>query len=293
MNVLILAAGYGKRLEPFTLTTPKPLIPVLNQPVLQYQIEAAQKLDPENIFVNGHHLSEQVEAFVKTQPVTRFFHEPEILGTGGPLKRVWDEGFQDDLLVANCDIIHNCKLGGFVALSEANNVPFSLLCVEDEKVNSLFINSEHRVLGVEGIYHAGATEYTRTFGGVAWYSPESLAKIQKRHKSIVQYWYDEAGKGVFPLGIPTAPGDFWYDVGSPKGLFNASFRLLKDQGLDSLGCEKHSGSELVNCIAGQDTNVGPESRLENCILLPGAQVEANSEKKNVIVGKDFEWNINT
>ena len=39
MELLILCGGLGKRLRPFTLETPKPLIPVLNKPIIEYQLD--------------------------------------------------------------------------------------------------------------------------------------------------------------------------------------------------------------------------------------------------------------
>lgn len=86
MKAMILAAGFGTRLRPFTLTTPKALIKYKNIPLIEHQILRLQELGVNSIVVNLHHLAEQIVEYLKKKNfgieiITIF--EPSILGTGG------------------------------------------------------------------------------------------------------------------------------------------------------------------------------------------------------------------
>ena len=86
MKALILAAGHGTRLLPFTENLPKPLFPITGRPLLGITIEHLLTAGCTSIIINTHHLHDQIDAFIAAQnypvPVdTRY--EPLILGTGG------------------------------------------------------------------------------------------------------------------------------------------------------------------------------------------------------------------
>ncbi len=87
MNVMILAAGLGSRLLPFTATTPKPCVPFLSVPLGAYSLSLIDHLKIDRLVVNTHHLPDQIEKFFKSQHATwkelRFTREPELLGSGG------------------------------------------------------------------------------------------------------------------------------------------------------------------------------------------------------------------
>ena len=113
MKAMILAAGLGTRLLPFTTNTPKPLFPVAGRPLIDIIICSLQNAGCEAIIINTHHLYKKINSFLASQkysiPVfTRY--EPFILGTGGAIKNVAD--FWDDrpFMVINSDILTDIDL---------------------------------------------------------------------------------------------------------------------------------------------------------------------------------------
>jgi NDP-sugar pyrophosphorylase family protein len=66
MDAIILAAGLGTRLRPYTLQTPKPLLPVQGRPILDWTLAALPK-QVERVLVVVHYLGEQVEAYLRQQ----------------------------------------------------------------------------------------------------------------------------------------------------------------------------------------------------------------------------------
>ncbi len=89
LRALLLAAGYGTRLRPLTLSTPKCLVKIGHTPLLQRWLLNLEALGCESCLVNTHYLSEQVISFVQDWPKSSMslqtVHETTLLGTAGTM----------------------------------------------------------------------------------------------------------------------------------------------------------------------------------------------------------------
>ena len=89
IKAILLAAGYGTRLRPLTLTTPKCLIEVNGIPLLKHWLIKLEKLGCSEVIINTHYLSKKVLEFTKSYKSLKLkittSHEKEILGTAGTL----------------------------------------------------------------------------------------------------------------------------------------------------------------------------------------------------------------
>ena len=113
MKALILAAGFGTRLLPYTLDFPKPLFTLNQRPVLDFAIERLMQCGCDQIFVNTHHCHEQIEAFVRQhrfKDKIQTIHEPRILDTGGAIANIQPFMDTDPFFVINADIFCNVDL---------------------------------------------------------------------------------------------------------------------------------------------------------------------------------------
>ena len=63
-TAIIMCAGFGKRLKPLTNKVPKPLLKIHNKSLLENTIELLFKLNINKIFLNSHHLSQQIKKFI-------------------------------------------------------------------------------------------------------------------------------------------------------------------------------------------------------------------------------------
>ena len=100
MDVLILAAGLGTRMEDLTKDLPKPLLLVKGKPLIDYALNLIEPLQTKNIFVNTHYHADLIQSHIsKNYENIKISFEPEILGTGGGIKKI----HQNDLLVLNTD----------------------------------------------------------------------------------------------------------------------------------------------------------------------------------------------
>lgn len=114
-KAVILAAGYGTRLRPFTCATPKPLLPVWGETMLDRMLALLRARGVEDVVVNAHHLREQIgrwrEAVCREAQAAgeklrlTVSDEPEILGSGGALNPLRDWIGDEPFYFVNADVV--------------------------------------------------------------------------------------------------------------------------------------------------------------------------------------------
>ena len=108
-TALILCAGFGKRLNPLTLNTPKPLIKLKNITVLETCISLIESLGIKNIIINTFYLGDQIHNFLKNKKFVsdiRIVEDGvEILNTGGGILNMLNHLDDNDVLIFNPDTI--------------------------------------------------------------------------------------------------------------------------------------------------------------------------------------------
>ena len=130
IEAVLLAAGYGTRLKPFTNTWPKCLMPVGNVPLLEHWINLLWDANIRKITVNTHYLSNHVNAFLE-RPSYRnkihSFHENQLLGTCGTLRSLCKNLSSTDVLVAHADNWCHCDLGDFIRAHQESSAPITMM----------------------------------------------------------------------------------------------------------------------------------------------------------------------
>jgi len=108
-TALILCAGFGKRLNPLTLDTPKPLIKLNNITVLETCINLIETLGIKEIFLNTFYLKDQIHNFINKKnfksKIIIVDDGRDILDTGGGIKNMLHHSSEDDILIFNPDTI--------------------------------------------------------------------------------------------------------------------------------------------------------------------------------------------
>ena len=106
-TALILCAGYGKRLSPLTLETPKPLLKIKDKTMIEKNIEFILKLGIKKIIINTFYLEEKINNFIKKKkfPINiNIVRDGEkILDTGGGILNMMRKSDENDFLIFNPD----------------------------------------------------------------------------------------------------------------------------------------------------------------------------------------------
>lgn len=117
MRALLLAAGFGTRLRPLTITIPKALVPIKGQPLLDIWLERLTAAGVGPFLVNTHYLAEQVEAFIASSRYRDrvvLVHEAELRGTAGTLMANLDFFTGGDAMLVHADNYCLADLGAFI-----------------------------------------------------------------------------------------------------------------------------------------------------------------------------------
>ena len=277
LNVLILAAGLGTRLRPLTSEIPKPLVRVYDKSILEIQMERAKSLGDVRLHANAHYLADQIVSEGKRLGFEKVWVEtPEILGTAGPLRRIYAAGYRGGLLIMNGDAYCNFDLGAFVRNAQ-NRCEAALLAVDFPKVNTFRVGADGCLAGVAGRFGAD-TGTAATFSGISWYSDEALARIRDGEFDIREFWKQEIAAGRAPFVDMSQLHATWIDMGSPEGLMAAVEARLVECGRDKNEAVVEPGVVIPDGV-----------KIAHSVIFKGAEIQPGETIENEIRGKGFKW----
>ena len=289
MNVLILAAGLGTRLRPLTNEIPKPLVRVYDKSILEIQMERAKSLGDIRLHANAHYLAEQIVREGERLGFERVWVEPEILGTAGPLRRIYAAGYRGGLLIMNGDAYCNFDLALFVRNARAayeagkadgsNRGEVALLAVDFTKVNTFRVGADGCLVGVAGRF-GSEDGLAATFSGISWYSDDALSRIRDGEFDIREFWKQEIAAGRAPFVDMSQLHATWIDMGSPEGLMAAV-----DARKDELGRSRDEA------VVEPGLNVPASAIVVHSILFVGAEIADGETIENEIRGNGFRWKV--
>jgi N-acetyl-alpha-D-muramate 1-phosphate uridylyltransferase len=192
MKAMILAAGLGTRLKPFTEKHPKALYPVNGKPLLQRNIEYLQSFGIKNVIVNVHHFANQIIDAIKDNHgwgsnVVISDETNEVLETGGGLKKAADyllEG-NEPFVLMNADMLTDLDIEKMSEQHNLNN-PIATLAVTDRATSRYLMFDENNILC--GWYNEktgeqkGKAGTKKAFSGIHIISPAIFALIKEEGK---------------------------------------------------------------------------------------------------------------
>ena len=225
MKAMILAAGLGTRLKPYSEHTPKPLFTIGDRPVLEITIEKLVRSGCEAIIINTHHLHQQIESYVAGRdfpvPVlTR--HEPEILGTGGGIRNIADVWGDAPLLVINADIVSDIDLSDVHSHHRSHRHPITMVMHDHEQFNSVAVNEEGFVTG----FGAGAgneNDRQLAFTGIHVLDRRVLDFLPIQGPAHIIDAYRKMIDTGLRINAYEVQGRRWYDIGTPRSYRDAVY----------------------------------------------------------------------
>ncbi len=299
MQAMLLAAGFGTRLRPYTLVRPKPLFPICNTPLLHILLDKLVALGCERIVVNCHYLPEQIKAAVADRPEVILQHETEVLGTGGGLRKAL-EHFQDGpngldgpVLVMNGDIFHDIDLSRLVKAHAASKDAVTMALHDFPRFNSVLVQQE-RVRdflsskeALKKIKKEGAEEQALlAFTGIHLVNRDVLEAIpQECFFHIIDLYKALAKAGK--IGFTRIDGSFWQDMGTPDDYLDLHRYLLSSR---TPSWQIHESAIIGKDVqfndwgaVGPGAVIGDGAQLARCVLWEGAEVRADAELEDEII----------
>ncbi|BAY32998.1 nucleotidyl transferase [Tolypothrix tenuis PCC 7101] len=241
MKAMILAAGKGTRVRPITYTIPKPMIPILQKPVMEFLLELLRQHGFDQIMVNVSHLAEEIENYFRdgqrfgVQIAYSFEGQivdgtlvGEAVGSAGGMRRIQDfSPFFDDTFVVLCgDALIDLDLTEAVKWHRAKGSIATIITksVPKEEVSSYGVVVTDDDGRVKAFQEKPSTEEalsTNINTGIYIFEPEVFKYIP----SGIEY---DIGSQLFPklveIGAPfhAIAMDFeWVDIGKVPDYWRA------------------------------------------------------------------------
>ncbi|MEB3304490.1 MAG: NDP-sugar synthase [Cyanobacteriota bacterium] len=247
MKAMILAAGKGTRVRPITHTTPKPMIPILQKPVMEFLLELLKEHGFDQIMVNVSHLAEEIENYFRDGQrfgvhIAYSFEGRiedgeligEAMGSAGGIKRIQDfQPFFDDTFIVLCgDALIDLDLTEAVKRHKAKGAMASLITkrVPRDQVSSYGVvvtDDDGRVLSFQEkpAVDEAASDMINT--GIYIFEPQILDFIPSGEAFDI-------GSDLFPrlVGAGAAfyalPMEFeWVDIGKVPDYWQAIRSVLQ------------------------------------------------------------------
>jgi len=233
-KAMILAAGFGTRLLPYTEHTPKAMFPIDGQPNIDRTIRYLIDGGCAAILINTHHLHNQIEAFVaagKYSIPVQTRYEPEILGTGGGIKNAADFFGRQPFVVLNSDIITDIPLNKLYAFHCSHPDSVTMVLFNDPQLNTVRVDSDFRVLGFDQPTTDTLIKKHRqfTFTGIQVLDPDVLDHIPAGVFSSSIDTYRRLIDSGRTIRAYMAGNCQWQDIGTPESYRNEVFRKIAPQ----------------------------------------------------------------
>jgi MurNAc alpha-1-phosphate uridylyltransferase len=239
MKAMILAAGLGTRLKPFTDKHPKALAIVNGKTILQRNIEYLASFGIKEVIVNVHHFADQIIDLIKEEngfesDIIFSDETNEVLETGGGIKKAawFFEKNESSFVVMNVDILTDMNLKEMIFQHQKNN-PIATLAVTSRKTSRYFLFDEKNYLcgwenektGEKKISRTSEKYFQKAFSGIHVISPKIFSLIKMKGKFSMVDVYLELAKTQMIAAFDHSNSKF-IDVGKPESILKAEEMFL-------------------------------------------------------------------
>ncbi|MBL8025634.1 MAG: phosphotransferase [Fibrobacteres bacterium] len=300
IKAFIPAAGLGTRLRPLTDHIPKPLLPALARPILDYVLDNLLELPIEKIGINLHHKGDQIKQWIGStgySGMVEFFNEEKILGTGGALANAKDFLKGGTFLVHNGDIISSIDLLSFY---EAHLRRHGLITLAVDKTNTkeafIGLDVSGNVCAVRDFGDKSAVKRWVAYTGIAFYEPRFLDFLPEGESDIRPYWIEavKAGERITTFDIGGVSCNDLGTIDSYAAFVAKELQLRGEERYIAFGESIPVSSSIKGmCVIENGAIVEEKTTLENVILLSGAVVKSGEHVKNELRFGELHLPLNT
>ncbi|MFW6304718.1 MAG: sugar phosphate nucleotidyltransferase [Candidatus Saliniplasma sp.] len=289
MKAVILSGGFGTRMRPLTYTTPKPLLPILNKPLIRHIIDQLPE-DIDEVVLAANYKIDMLREYFEYEDIDKEIHvvdEPKPLGTGGAVKNV-EEYLDDTFFVINSDIISSIDLNDYLDFYRSKEAVGAISAWEvdnPEEFGIFELDDNDRILRFQEKPEPWEAFSNKINAGHYILEPEILDLIPPDEKVSME---DE----IFPLLVDDGLFGFefdgyWVDCGRPSSFFEATRVLLDEKGQEYLiGDRSFIEGEIEEySVVGIDCTIG-NSKISNSIILDGVEIDDGCVIENSIIGYD-------
>ena len=304
MKAVILAAGEGTRLRPFTETMPKVMLPVANKPILQYLIEALINSGIEEIIVVVGYKKEIILKYFEDYEGIRINYvvQKSQLGTAHALMQAKDMVIDDFIVLAGDNIVDYSSINKILKIDSE----YAILIKDHSQTSKYGAVAVDKNYLKEIVEKPDIEEHSLISTGV-YKLPVKVFKTIEKIASEGEYSLSTLINQLIMQGnkIPAVKADLWMDIVYPWDIIEINETILSNQ-LHSIGgfVEKgvtlrgsvaigkgsriYAGSYIVGPVnIGENCEIGPNSCIYPCTTIGNnTNIYSNTEIRNSVIMND-------
>jgi NDP-sugar pyrophosphorylase family protein len=290
---LIMAAGYGTRLEPLTYAVPKPMIPIVNIPTMQHNVELLRRQGFKNIIANIHYHPEQIRNYFcdgsEFGVNLAYSYEDNLLGTAGGVRKMAVEiaEVKDTFIVLSSDALTDINLKRLINFHKKKNSLFTMALAKVSEVSEFGVvihDNEGKITGFQEKPKQEDAKSNLVNAGIYVIEPEIL-------KMLPEGFYD-FGKQLFPrlaqegaafYGYPMV--EYWSDVGGIGKYIDACYDAMKGALQVRIPGRRVARSTWI----GDREEIDNSVRFEGAVIIgDGCKIGRNVYIKDSVIGDRCE-----
>lgn len=302
-TAVILAAGQGSKMWPFSETQPKVCLPIAGQPLIAYTLNMLRELGFEDVRVVVGHLEEQVKSALGRCSDVRYYRQSRLTGSAGALQQVYaGDDLEEclviygDVLVGSSDVknlldVHKKRqaFATTLVMPLEDERPIDWLCAEvrDNKVSAILghprRNATHRLTGIAAL-SGDARTFIESNPGVM--TSILAGQMPLLESELAQSFQDAIDAGQQIHAIPIQ--DIFVDIDKPWHLLEANREYLKHT-FSRVAGNRIPSSSVVSTradirgklILGENVYIGPGVRINGDLMVGDNTIIDNG----AIIGK--------
>jgi mannose-1-phosphate guanylyltransferase len=298
MKAVVLVGGFGTRLRPLTLTTPKPLLPVGHRPILELAVANLARGGVSEVVLS---LGFNPDAFLRTYPdghcagvALHYAVEPEPLDTAGAIRFAADAaGIDETFVVFNGDVLTDLDVGRLVAFhrDHGSEGTLHLTPVDDPSAFGVVPTAaDGRVEAFIEKPPPGEAPTNLINAGTYVLEPSVLDRIPAQGRASIE-------RETFPAMVADgclyalATADYWLDAGRPELYRQANLDVLDGRRAAvkaeavARGAVVEKTATVVHSLVGAGAVIEGGAAVEDSVVLPGARVGQGARVVDSILGE--------
>ncbi|MFO7983562.1 MAG: mannose-1-phosphate guanyltransferase [Desulfuromonadales bacterium] len=272
MKAVIMAGGFGTRIQPLTINLPKPMIPLINKPIMLHIIELLKKHGITDLVLLLYHQPMSIKSYFRDGSdfgVSITYITPlEDYGTAGAVKAA-AQHLDEPFLIISGDLLTDFDLGKLVDFHQSNNAraTMTLTRVADPlQFGVVITDTDHKV--TKFLEKPGWGEvFSDTINtGIYLLDPEVLELIPEEENK-------DWSKDIFPMMLEQGMDlygclldGYWQDIGNPQAYLEACRDVLTEK-VDLELDEKREPRDDCRLHLGHDTFLAPPDRLQGTVVI--------------------------
>ena len=296
VRAVVLVGGFGTRLRPLTLTTPKQMLPLGHRPMIEWVVGHLGRHGVDEAVLSLGYLP---DAFIDAFPDEmcngvrlRYAVEPEPLDTAGAIRFAAREGGIDDtFIVVNGDVLTDLDVDALVKFHRDSGAEATihLTPVEDPSMFGVVpTDDEGRVISFIEKPPRDEAPTNRINAGTYVLEPSVLERIAGDRKVSIER---EVFPGMAAEGrlYAMSTDDYWLDTGTPLQYLRANLDLLGGRVHQVEGiapdAEIDASAVVEHSLVGPGSRVGARAEVHDSVLMAGARVEEGARIVRSVLGR--------